>query len=248
MIINLFTKIMLKNNAICDILILDEKMIRKGNMGMNITKVKVADIAADLGEISTIFAFRPKGEQMRRNLEQRVMSKLTDDCAVELDFIGIRMCDASFIDEFVLKAIENIIEMKKENMIYVCNVNQDIMESFHMAIVYRRHQGQHLPVMQKEAENHYLPVGPLEKSLKIGLDALLVHNKLNAKNFYEILKGSAPEVSVANANLILKRLYDYRLILRTKKKDERGKYYDYYLPLSSQNIQASRKLSCVNYN
>jgi DNA-binding transcriptional ArsR family regulator len=192
---------------------------------MNVQKLRVRDIAAIIGiEAPSVLTFRPLGKEVKNEIIKCIQS-LPPQTAVELDFIGVDICDVSFVDEIVLEVQSYLLKEVEDTIIFVSNISDGTIENLDAAIAVKdQKKGIRLQILQQR-NGTLLYIGKLERNLDVTFNQLVEKRRITAREVAE-LNG----IAINSASNRLKKLYDQRLVLREETIDSTGKQHVYLLP------------------
>lgn len=191
---------------------------------MGVQKIHISTASAESGINPTnVLTFRPLGKKVRDGLLQKI-SLLSPGCIIDLDFAGVEICDVSFVDEIVLEVQSYLISQIPDKVIIISNVSEATLENLKAALAWREQRGTRLQILQSNGGVlNYL--GKLERNLDATLRLLFENKKITAREIAEL-----NNIAINSASNRLKKLYDYRLVLREEIIDNSGKQHIYFLP------------------
>lgn len=178
-------------------------------------------------EDTTDLTYRPDGKRVKKVIFD-ILSDISEDSYLILDFKNIETCDVSCADEIVFEIINKIISEKLHIFIIITNFNEQVLENFEGAQLYKQQKLSNklnkkinLPLLlYRDGEVSLL--GNIEANLLETLNILKGKEELTARELAEL-----KDLAINNASNRLKRLYDYSLIKREVCNNESGQYYIY---------------------
>lgn len=174
--------------------------------------------------LSDVLIYRPNAAEMFRAAKAG-FAKLEAGTAIMVDFDGIALCDASFVDEFIINL--QLMVLGLENTIMVLtNCCEDVLTNIEAALALKNERDKSKLVLLLNRGGQYDILGKLEQSLRDTFDVLVSKKtSVTAREIAEIF--DLPEINGASNRL--RRLYDARLVCRYQDDDTRWQQV-YYLP------------------
>lgn len=194
----------------------------KGLLAMAVKPLKVSRLASDLG-YNKILTFRPDGKNARKYIQDEIARVQPGD-VIELDFSGIDLCDASFVDEMVIEVQRYLRKLSTGIVMFISNMNDSTMDNLRAALAFRELNGERIPILYHKGKS-FSYVGSLEPVLDEAFKKLIDNKQITARDL-----ARTDKISINSASNKLKKLYDYRLIVRNEVVDQTGKQYIYSLP------------------
>lgn len=187
-----------------------------------INQLKVTKVASHLG-LKKMLTFRPAGKKAKEYIQTEI-TKLQSGEAMELDFSGIELCDVSFVDEMLIEVQLYLWTLSKNVLMFISNINDSTMDNLKPALAYREKNGQRVPILFRKGKE-FSYVGTLEPGLEEAFRQVVKNKQITARDI-----ASSDKVNINSASNKLKKLYDYRLVLRDEVVDQNGRQYTYSMP------------------
>ena len=187
-----------------------------------VAKLKIVEIAEAIGITQKILTSRAQGKLAREELLHQSSQLLPGDY-LELDFIGIHLCDVSFVDEIIVKVQQDL--KNRECTLFISNVSLGIKENLEAILALREIKGERIQILEFMNKN-FTFVGNLEPNLRETFEILRQKIHLTARELAELLG-----IAINNASNRLKKLHDSGLVLRKEHIDSIGKQHVYSLPI-----------------
>jgi hypothetical protein len=141
-----------------------------------------------------------------------------------LDFSGIDLCDASFVDEMLIEVQLYLRKLSTGIIMFISNMNDSTMDNLRAALALRELNGERIPILIQKGKS-FSYVGSLEPVLDETIKQLMKNPQITARDL-----ALADKININSASNKLKKLYDYRLIVRNEVVDQTGRQYIYSLP------------------
>lgn len=170
----------------------------------------------------TLF-YRPNAVIMF-NKATEILGGIGPGTVILCDFEGIKMCDVSFVDEFIINMQLTVQKMNSVMMILM-NCCEDVMTNIEAALTWRNQKSNSRTTLLYFSEGKYLILGKIEKSLNQTFQAIVARpGKVTARDIADMF--GLPEINSASNRL--KKLYDASLLCRSA--DESGWQQEYFIP------------------
>ncbi|MBD2505145.1 hypothetical protein [Anabaena azotica] len=180
----------------------------------------IAELFRGLGFSDRFFLTRQKGTQAFERLKDYIQ-KQSEGNAILLCFPRDQLIDVSFIDETIIRLLEDMnIGHCPNCTLLLQGLTPDTIANLGAAIEFRHLK---LAFLVVELTGKWQCIGQIELSLRETLNLLAIHGSLTAPELSEILK-----LAINSASNRLKRLYDLHLIRRDYEVTNKGLQYTYY--------------------
>lgn len=178
---------------------------------------------AKQNELHESLVFRPIAKKIYTQALKDI-GEINSEDIIDCDFKGIKMCDVSFADEFIINLQKKLLQINN-SLLRLINIDECVSENIEAALMFRNKKERTKLCLLIYSNNKYSLIGELENNLNETFMALLIQNEITARH---IAQQFAIEINSASNRL--KKLFDLRLIMRYESIDENGKQHIYYLP------------------
>lgn len=187
-------------------------------------KVKVLDIVRGFGMLGSVLYSRPLGRRVREEMLKSDLNKLISGDILEISFRGVEFCDGTFADEVVVE-IQKYFRENKDNLLICCDTDEGAREGILMSISHRKqHNDEKVPILFDTSGDIYFE-GPLEPKLTEAFDMIKARKRMTAREYADAL-----DINIPNASTVLRKLYEFRLVLRQEELFPSGKQHIYIFP------------------
>ena len=164
---------------------------------------------AKVANLTDVLTFRPNAAKMYAAAMSQ-LPPLNPGTVLEVDFRNILVCDASFVDEFVIKMQLELLKSDNIVMLLV-NCNHDVLLNVEAALTLRNEKSKLKIVLLVYTNDGYKIMGRMEQSLRDTFDMIVKRGgSITAREIAEIF--DLPEINGASNRL--RRLYDARIVFR----------------------------------
>lgn len=166
--------------------------------------------------------YRPNAATMfKKAIEE--LGTVLPGTVIRCIFEGIKLCDVSFVDEFIINMQLRVQKLDGVMMI-LTDYCEDVLTNIEAALSLRNQKSNSRITLLCFSNGQYKILGKLEPSLVETFDAVVRARKITARELMEAF--SLPETSGASNRL--KKLYDARLICRLT--DDTKWQQEYFIP------------------
>lgn len=188
-----------------------------------IENIRLRELAQTVN-LSDVLIYRPVAAEMFRTATTR-FSKLEAGTTIVVDFEGISLCDASFVDEFIINLQLMVLELENTVML-LTNCCENVLTNIEAALALKNERDKSKLVLLLDRDGEFDILGKLEPSLRDTFNVLVSKKTpVTAREIAEIF--DLPEINGASNRL--RRLYDARLVCRYQDDDTKWQQV-YYLP------------------